>query len=71
MAVLRDMTGLRQWVMTSNEPTTSPADLVDQAHRDVAATTDSYGGPVSDEELAAVYLAVQRPTDDDVEAPNT
>ncbi len=56
--------------MTSTEPTTSPADLVDQAHRDVAATTDSYGGPVSEEELAAVYLAPPQPTDDP-EAPAT
>ncbi len=28
----------------------------EKAEQDVIATTDSYGGPVSDEELADVYL---------------
>lgn len=35
--------------MSDSEPT--------RAEKDVIATTDSYGGPVSDDELAQVYLA--------------
>ena len=32
-----------------------------RAAQDVIATTDSYGGPVSQEELAEVYLAPSEP----------
>lgn len=40
-----------------------------RAERDVIATTDSYGGPVSDAELAEVYLAPKDAAGDAGQAP--